>query len=529
VTGTLDAVVIGAGHNGLICAALLARAGLEVVVLERRDRPGGAADTEVVAPGYRVPVAAHTVGRFRRSLIRRLGLATHGLRLIEPEVRAFVPSPDGRSLTLWSDPHRTAEELRPHSPGDAEVYPRFDRKLRSLASFMAHLHVMTPPDPAVPSLSDAVGGARLLRGLRRLGGPGNTREVLRVLPMAVADLVQDAFQTELLRGAIAARGVQYTAMGPWSAGTAAVLLSDSVGGGGAAGQATFAAGGPGALAEALVGAARSAGAEVRYGAEVAAITADGDRATGVALTGGQEIRARAVVSGADPKRTLLKLVDPVALGPSLGWRASNIRAPGTVAKVNVALDGLPRFGQAEDERLRGRIVITAGIDDLESAFDASKYGSMSDAPFLEATIPTLSDPSLAPDGRHVLSVLAQWVPYRVTDGDWDARREELGDVVVKRLEEVAPGISGMVVERQVVTPLDLERSYGLTQGHPFHAEPGLDQFFAWRPLYGYGRYRMPLRALYLCGAGAHPGGGITGAPGANAAREIVADLKRRRG
>jgi phytoene dehydrogenase-like protein len=527
VTPRVDAVIIGGGHNGLVCAALLARAGLSVVVLERRDRPGGAADTEEIAPGYRVPVAAHTVGRFRRSLIRRLGLVAQGLRLLEPEVRALVPSPDGRGLTLWADPARTAEELRPHSPSDAEAYPRFDRKLRSLASFVAHLHAMTPPDPAGPSLSDALGGLRLLRGLRRLGGPGNTREVLRVLPMAVADLVRDEFRTEPLRGAIAARGVQYTAMGPWSAGTVAVLLSDSVGGGGAAGQSTLVAGGPGALADALVGAARSAGAEVRCGADVAAITSDGDQTTGVALAGGQEIRARAVVSGADPKRTLLALVDPVALGPGLGWRASNIRSPGTMAKVNLALDGLPRFGETEDVRLRGRIVVTSGIDDLESAFDDSKYGSMSEAPFLEATIPTLTDPSLAPDGGHVLSVLVQWAPYRLREGDWDGRRDELGDLVVKRLEEVAPGLSGMVVERQVVTPLDVERRYGMTEGHPHHVEPGLDQFFAWRPLYGLARYRMPLPGLYLCGAGAHPGGGITGGPGANAAREIVADLKRR--
>jgi phytoene dehydrogenase-like protein len=387
---------------------------------------------------------------------------------------------------------------------------------------------MTPPDPTGPSLSDALGGLRLLRGLRQLGGPGNTRELLRVLPMAVADLVKDAFETEVLRGAIAARGVQYTAMGPWSAGTVAVLLSDSVGGGGAAGRPAYAAGGPGALGDALAAAARAAGAEVRCGAEVAAITTAGDRATGVALASGEDIPARAVVSGADPKRTLLHLVDPEALGPTLGWRAANIRSPGTVAKVNLALDGLPRFGDADRERLRGRIVVASGIDDLESAFDASKYGSVSDAPYLEATIPTLSDPSLAPDGGHVMSVLVQWAPYRLRDGDWDGRREELGDVVLKRLEDVGPGIAGLVRERRVLTPLDLERTYGLTEGHPLHAEPGLDQFFAWRPLYGYARYRMPVQGLYLCGAGAHPGGGITGAPGANAAREIVADLGKRR-
>jgi phytoene dehydrogenase-like protein len=527
VSAPRDVVVIGAGHNGLVCAALLARAGLDVVVLDRRDRPGGAADTAEIAPGFRAPVAAHTVGRFRPSLIRSLSLERHGLRLIEPAVRTFVPGTDGPGLTLWADPKRTAVELEPWSRPDARAYPGVERKVRALASFMAHLHAMTPPDPTGPSLSEALGGVRLLRRLRRLGGPANTRELLRVLPMAVADLVTEAFDTEVLRGAIAARGVQYTAMGPWSAGTVAVLLSDSVGGGGLAGQSTFAEGGPGALAEALVSAAREAGAEIRWGVGVESVIAEDGGATGVVVDGGQELPARAVASSADPKGTLFDLVDPVVLGPTLGWRAANIRTPGTMAKVNLALEAFPPFDAAR-ERLQGRIVFTSGIDDLESAFDDSKYGRVSEAPYLEATIPSLADPTLVSGERHVISVLVQWAPYRLAEGTWDGRRDELGDLVLKRLEEAAPGIGGMVVERQVITPLDLERDYGLTEGHPLHAEPGLDQFFAWRPLYGFARYRMPLTGLYLCGAGAHPGGGITGAPGANAAREILADLGGRR-
>jgi phytoene dehydrogenase-like protein len=526
VTRTHDAVVIGAGHNGLVCAALLARAGLDVVVLERRERPGGAADTADMGSGVRAPVAAHTVGRFRRSLATRLDLAGHGLRLIEPNVRAFVASPDGRGITLWSDPRRTAEELGPWSRSDAAAFPQFDQKIRALASFLAYLHAMTPPDPTELSLSDATDGIRLLGKLRRLGGPGNTRELLRVLPMAVADLVKDAFETDLLGGAIASRGVQYTAMGPWSSGTVAVLLADSVGGGGAAGQSTFAEGGPGALASALESAARAGAAEIRWDADVAAVTTSGGRVTGVALGSGEEIAAQAVVSGADPKRTLLDLVDPVELGPTMGWRAANIRTPGAVAKVNLVLDALPRFANADEERLRGRILLAGGIDDLEAAFDASKYGRYSDEPYLEVTIPSLTDPSLGPEDGHVMSVLVQWAPYHLRDGAWHGRRDELGDVVLKRIEAVAPGISVMVRDRQVLTPADLEREYGLTEGHPLHAEPGLDQFFAWRPMYGYGRYRMPVRGLYLCGSGAHPGGGITGAPGAGAAREILADHRR---
>src|SRR5919106_4206835 len=286
--------------------------------------------------------------------------------------------------------------------------------------------------------------------------------------MPVADFVAEAFKTDLLRAAVAARGVQYTAMSPRSAGTTAVLLSDSVGGdAGAAGQATFAAGGPGALGEALASAARALGAEVRCGAEVAAVTTDGETASGVALNTGEEIAARAVVSAADPKRTLLGLVDSEALGPTLVWRARNIRAPGAVAKVNLALDGLPRFeGSDGDERLRGRILLTSGIDDLDEAFDAAKYGRLSDTPYLEATIPTLSDPSLAPDGGHVMSVIVQWAPYHLREGGWDELREEAGDRVLKTLEEAAPGISALVRERQVLTPLDLERGYGPTPGHP---------------------------------------------------------------
>jgi phytoene dehydrogenase-like protein len=332
-----------------------------------------------------------------------------------------------------------------------------------------------------------------------------------------------------MRGAIAARAVQYTAMGPWSAGTTNVLLADSAGNdGGAAGQSTTVRGGPGALADALASAARGFGAEVRTGAEAVAVLTRSHRAYAVALADGEEIRARAVVSAADPKRTLTTLVDPVELGPHLRWRAANIRTPGTVSKVDLALSGLPAFHGADGpERLAGRIVVAPSIDDLEHAFDHSKYGRMSEEPYLEATIPTIGDPSLAPEGRHVMSIVAQWTPYALRDGDWEAERERLGDVVVKAMERHAPGLGELVTARRVLTPPDLEREYALTGGHVYHAEPGLDQFFVWRPLLGHARYRFGLPGLYLCGSGAHPGGGVTGAPGANAAREILADLKKR--
>jgi phytoene dehydrogenase-like protein len=309
-----------------------------------------------------------------------------------------------------------------------------------------------------------------------------------------------------------------------------VFLFDSVGDGGAAGETVYARGGPGAVTDALVAALRGFGGEVRTAAEVAAVTEHGGRATGVTLASGEEIACRTVVSGTDPKRTLTRFVDPVVLGPNMIWRAGNIRMRGVVSKVNLALAALPVFPAAggDPAKLFGRIAMAPGIDALERAFDASKYGRVSEAPYLEATIPSLADASLAPEGQHVMSVVVQWTPYGLRDGDWDGARDGLGDLVLTTLETYAPGLSNLVTARQVITPLDLERDHGLTEGGALHGEPGLDNFFAWRPLLGHARYRLPLDGLYLCGSGAHPGGGVTGGPGANAAREILADRKRTR-
>jgi phytoene dehydrogenase-like protein len=512
-----------------VAAAYLGRARLRVLVLERRERPGGALDTEEIAPGFRVPAVAHTVGRLRRSVARDLRLSRFGVELVSPDVRAYVPQPGGDALVLYSDAARTATGLAKWSRADANAYPAFDRKLRALASFVAHMQVAMPPDLSSLGLGDAVTGIKLARALRGLGKGPHVREALRVLPMPVADLVGEVFETDALAGAVAARGIQYTAMGPRAAGTSAVLLADTAGtDGGAAGQSTFVRGGPGRLAQALADAVREQGGEVRCRAEVARITTRNGRVRGVALSSGEEIDAVAVASGADPKRTLLELVDPVDLGPTLRWRASNLRLAGTMAKVDLALSALPPFpGTDGDASLRGRIVVAPSIDYLERAFDASKYGRVSERPYLEATIPSLLDPSLAPGGSHVMSVLVQYAPYRLREGSWDEGREALGDRVMTTLEEYAPGITERVTARRVLTPVDLEREYGLTEGHPFHGEPGLDQFFAWRPMLGMARYRLVPDGLYLCGAGAHPGGGITGGPGANAARQILADWDRR--
>jgi len=307
-----------------------------------------------------------------------------------------------------------------------------------------------------------------------------------------------------------------------------VYLNDSAGNdGGAAGQTVYARGGPGALAGALADAAKRFGAEVRTGAEVVQVSTRDGRATGVVLASGEEIPAHGVVSAADPKRTLTHWIDPVVIGPHLRWQAENIRQPGCTAKVNLVLSGLPTFAGVDDPaRLQGRLVIAPSIDYVERAFDASKYGRISEEPYLEATIPSIADPSLAPQGSHVMSVIAQWAPYHLRDANWDREREALGDLVVKTLEAYAPGFGELVTARRVLAPPDLERDFGLSGGHVLHAEPGLECFFAWRPLLGHARYRFGIEGLYLAGSGAHPGGGITGGPGANAAREILKDLRR---
>ncbi len=453
-----------------------------------------------------------------------------------PDVRVFAPQPDGRAVTLWADQARTVEGLRAWSARDADRYPDFDRLVRSLGRFLGEIAGQTPPDIKSPGLGDALAGLKLGRTFRGLG-KRDAHTILRVLPMAIADFVAEAFETDAVQAAIAWRGVQYCSVGPWSAGTTAILLGDSAGNdGGAAGQTVFAVGGPGAVSDALAAAAQAAGAEIRCRADVAAITARDGVVTGVALRSGEEIAASTVVSGIDPKSTLTQLCDPVAIGPTMLWRAGNYRTPGVVSKVNFVLGDLPRFSAAagdDQAMLRGRIVVAPGIDAIERAFDASKYGRMSESPILEATVPSLVDPSLvdgAPNGTHVMSVIAQYTPHRLREGSWDdaATRESVGDSVVATLEALAPGFGGLVQEQEILTPLDLEREYGLAGGHPLHGEPGLDQFFLWRPFLGHARYRLPIDGLYLAGSGAHPGGGVTGQPGQNAAREIIADAKSRR-
>jgi phytoene dehydrogenase-like protein len=496
---TLDAIVIGGGHNGLVAAAYLAKAGKQVLVLERDERVGGVLRPTEPAPGFTAPGLVHTTGRLRPSVVKDLKLDRFGYQTVAPSVRMHAPMPDGSAVTFWADAGRTAEELRARSAEDAAAYPTFDKKVRAIASFLAYVAVATPPDPKSPSLADAIMGLKLGKAFRDLGGKTG-REALR--------------------------GVLGTAMGAWASGTAAVFMSDSAGtDGGAAGTSVFPVGGTGALADALAQAAASLGVQVRTGTEVVEIRNRGTRAIGVTLADGTELNAPLIVSAADPKRTAA-LCDPVTLGPSMVWRTGNIRQPGATARVNLALSGLPAFHGGDPDRLAGRIVLGPSIDDVERAMDAVKYGHVSEEPVLEATIPSLTDPTLAPEGKHVMSVVFQAAPFALRDGDWESERDRVGDITIKALEGVAPGFGELVEAREVITPTDMEATYGLSGGHIQHAEPALDQFFAWRPLLGEARYAFLLEGLYLAGSGAHPGGGITGGPGANAARQILKDLKK---
>ncbi len=453
---------------------------------------------------------------------------------MQPAALVTAVGGEGGPITLWADAARTAAGLEAVSTSDAAAWESFDAEVRALASTLWRLLLMTPPDTKRANPDVLVSGLKLGWRYRRLESR-LAREFTRMLPMSIADYLEDNLESDALRALIATRGLRHTAMGPHHGGTSAVMLTNSAGsGGGAAGETVYARGGPGALAAALAEAARAAGVDIRTGAEVIAIRDADGTVSGVALADGEELQSRVVVSGLDPRTTLGGLVDPETLGPELGWEVDHLRDRGVTAKVNLALAELPTFeGLDGDEgamRLRGRLVLAPSVRYLDLAADASKYGRISDAPWLEATIPSLVDPLLV-DGaaaagvRHVMSVLVQTAPYELRDGDWDTQREALGDLVIGTLEGAAPGIGRLVVARQVLTPLDIERDFGVSGGHPFHLEPGLDQWFAWRPLLGYARHRLPLDGLYLAGAGAHPGGGVTGLPGRNAARAVLADQK----
>jgi len=525
-----DVVIIGAGHNALVAAAFLAKAGRRPLVLERSDRLGGCASTSEIAPGFHCPAVVHTIA-IDPAIIRALSLERHGLHIIRPEAAACAPARDGRALVLWADAARAARSIAAFSRKDAEQYPKFLTSVARISGVLRTINNATPPSLDDPTAADLIEMLKAGRRFRALGRADAYR-LLRWMPMAVADLASEWFESEPLRATVAAGGVLGSFLGPWSAGSAALLLWLAAGEGHPIATGWLAKGGPGAMADALAASAREAGAEIRTGADIVRIIVSDRAARGVVLSNGEEIAARVVVSGLDPKRTLLDLTDPIHLAPDFVRAVQNIRSRGTLAKINYAVASIPRFtatsglGETERAALSGRVRLNPDIDAIERAFDAAKYGGVAPDPWMELTIPSIADPSLAPPGQHVISAYLQYVPGRLRDMTRDAERERLGDLSTRTIASYAPGFEASVLAREVITPLDLERTYGLTGGHIFQGELALDQFFVTRPLLGWARYDTPVHGLYLCGSGTHPGTGVSGRSGALAAQTIVRQSKR---
>jgi phytoene dehydrogenase-like protein len=525
-------VLIGGGHNALITAFYLAKGGFKPVVLERRDVVGGGAVTEEFHPGFRASTLAHTLGPLRADVARDLQLDRAKLEIFRPDPRVFAPAPDGRALVFYDDAAKTAGGISHLSAKDGSRYTEFAEALEEMSGVFNQLASITPPAIDTPSPEDFWNLLKVGRGVRSLGKTG-IFDLLRWGPMAAADFVAEFFETELLRATIAARGIFGANLGPWSAGSTAVLLLRAAADPHPVGSAMFPRGGLGEFARSLAEVAQSVGAEIRTNSEVQHIRTRDGAVSGVVLANGDEIACEAVVSGVNPKRTFFGLLDPANLDPIFAMRMKNFRTTGSVAKVHLALSGLPEFPALSNavgpdgfrQALAGRIHIGPEIDYLEKAFDASKYGEISSAPYLDITIPTILDPSLAPEGKHVLSAYFQFAPYNLREGDWNTRRGELANIVIKTLSAYSPTIARLVEATHVITPKDLETTYGFTGGHIYHGELALDQIFTMRPVLDWARYTTPVRGLFLCSSGTHPGNGLTGASGANAAKEIIHELR----
>jgi phytoene dehydrogenase-like protein len=519
-----DVVVIGGGHNGLTAAAYLARAGKSVLVLERRHVLGGAAVTEEVFPGFRFSVCSYVVSLLRPEIIRELDLPRHGLEIL-PLDGTFTPMPNGDYLWRVNDHAKTRREIARHSKLDAEAYDEYGRAMIEMGRFVKPILSMLPPDPT--SLDPRGLGQLLflLRRFQRLSRQDQYNQI-QLMTMSAVDFLDQWFETDVLKATMSASGIIGTFLGVRSPGTAYVLLHHYMGEiDGAFRSWGFARGGTGAISQAIAGAARQAGVEIRSEIEVAKILVRDGRASGVVLKNGDEITANLVVSSLDPRLTFRRLLEADQLPGDFLEDVDRYKFRGSSAKVNLALDALPDFTAlpGTGPHLRGAISISPSVDYMERAFDEAKYGHFSRRPYMDIVIPSLTDPSVAPPGQHVMSCFVQYAPYHLADGTWDDRREAFGDTVVDTLAEYAPNIRNIIRHRQVVTPLDLEREWGLSEGNIFQGELTLEQLFFLRPAPGWAQYRTPIGNLYMCGSATHPGGGIMGAPGRNAAMKILAD------
>ena len=508
-------MVIGAGHNGLAAAFYLASAGWTPIVLEQRDEVGGGAISGELHPGFTCPTLSHHVLVWS-DIVAEMDLPGHGGGLITPEVQVFAPGGEGPPLVLYEDVGHDAPPPEGLGPKDLEAYAGFRDTVGRIASVVGALLESAPPDIDARNPRDLWALLQTGRKFRALG-KRDAYQLLRWVPMPVADLTQEWFDSDLLRAVVAAPGLSGTKLGPRSAGSSLVMLLHEAHYR-RAGGVVRARGGPGALTRAMAAAARGAGAEIRTGARVERILVEHDRVTGVVVDG-EQIVADTVLSAVDPKTTFLRLVDPLDLDPDFALRMRNYRAAGTVAKVNLALSALPRFaGARSTEVLSGRIHLGPTLDYMERAFDHTKYGEYSAAPWLEATIPSILDPALAPTGAHVMSIYAHYAPIVLKHGDWHGEADGFLRAVMNTLERFAPGIGALVVAAQTITPEQMEREHGFHGGHGFHGELALDQLFAMRPLLGHGRYETPIKGLHLCSGGTHPGGFMSAASGRLAAR-----------
>jgi phytoene dehydrogenase-like protein len=510
-----DVIVVGGGHNGLVCAAYLARRGRRVLVLEAAERVGGAAVTREFAPGFRVSACAHLLHLMPPALIRELGLGSHGLKLAAAALPTVALAEDSRHLALGPDARGA---LAAGSALDAEALA--DWRLLS-GRFARALHPVlgnTPPRLGAQGWREAYALLGLGWRLRRLGR-GDMRELLRIGGMCVHDLLEERFRAPLLKGALALDAVLGTNFGPRSPGTVLALLYRAAASGGAEALA-LPQGGLGALSEALARAARAGGAEIRTGSAVGRILVREDHVAGVALASGEEIGASTVISSTDPRHTFLGLLGAEHLDAGFVRRVSQIRSRGLAAKLHLALGRLPQYRGLSGESLRSRLLVAPSAHYIERAYNCSKYDEYSPAPMLEITIPSLADPGLAPPGKHVMSVIAQYAPYALAGG-WESRRQAFADCIIDTLSVYAPGLRDGIEASELLTPQDLEREFRMTGGHWHHAELALDQFLMLRPVPGAAQYRTPVPGLYLCGAGCHPGGGVMGLPGRNAARQVI--------
>ncbi len=525
-----DAIVIGAGHNGLVTACYLARAGKRVLVLERRHVVGGACVTEETFPGFKVSTAAYVNSLFHPAIVRDLKLASYGYEVLPRDPSSFTPFPDGRSLTMGPDAELTHREIAKFSARDAERYPEYEAMLERVAALVEPTLTMAPPDVLKPRPRDLRTLLSLGRAFRRLGNA--TGEAVEVLTGPARQILDRWFESEELKGTLATDAIIGAMASPSMPGTAYVLFHHVMGEtGGRRGVWAYVRGGMGGLTQALAAAARDLGAEIRCEAEVARILVRDDRAVGVALAGGDEYHAPIVASNADARVTFLGLLDRSELPDAFVADVERISYASASLKINVALAELPDFralpGTAPGPQHRGTIHISPDQDYIERAFDDAKYGRPSTEPVLECTIPSAVDPTVAPPGRHLMSMFVQYAPYDLRDGSWDDQRDAFADRCFDLLDEYAPNFKNSVLDRQVLAPPDLERVFNLTGGNIFQGAMTPNQLFLFRPVPGYANYRTPIGGLYLCGAAAHPGGGVMGTPGLNAAREILGKRRLR--